>query len=643
MKKITPMLLILLLVLFSTNVLSQTILDIPVISGTNGNDVEERISDGIMDITSSDLELCADDDGDQLVGIRFQNVNVPQGAIISSAYIQFQVDETTDSGAVTIDIVGIDVDDAAVFTATASNISDRIDGDISSATTAFQSWSPPEWTSAGAQGVDQQTSDLSAIVKELVDRGGWVSGNAMAFVFSPNSGSPARRFAEESSNGVLTLHIEYVTGPADIDVSGNNVSIADGDTTPDVADDTQFGNVSVGQTLDRTFTIKNQGAANLTLISGTIVPDAEFTVTTLPPVPTVLGGQSTTFVVSFTPTSATTFSSTITINSSDADESPYTFVVEGAGVIPDVEIDILDTYSNAIDDGSGNSPSIINSTDFGGTDAASPITTTFRIENNGTTDLAITTPTSSNADFSIVSNPAALISGGSFSTFDVTFTPSSTGLISSTITIANDDTDENPLIITPLETVDYYLIGENVHKCTDSIDFTLDVYATPMVDLGDSIYLYSCEPVQLDAGGGDGSEYYIWNNGNRTRSITVYETGNYSVIVGNPGCEVSDTGFVSLCNGKLFMPNAFTPNEDGINETLKPITSDPTIEFHMMIFDRWGKLLFETHDIHQGWDGTSDGEPCPTGNYVYRLDFQGQGTNSPGKKASEVGTVMLVR
>jgi len=203
--------------------------------------------------------------------------------------------------------------------------------------------------------------------------------------------------------------------------------------------------------------------------------------------------------------------------------------------------------------------------------------------------------------------------------------------------------ESNPITISPDVTTDYYLIGTTKFGCKDSIFLTVDVFPTPMVDLGDSIYLYSCEPVLLDAGGGDGSEYYIWNNGNRTRSITVYETGNYSVIVGNPGCEVSDTGYVSLCNGKLFMPNAFTPNEDGINETLKPITSDPTIEFHMMIFDRWGKLLFETHDIHQGWDGTTEGEPCPTGNYVYRLDFQGQGTNSPGKKASEVGTVMLVR
>lgn len=195
----------------------------------------------------------------------------------------------------------------------------------------------------------------------------------------------------------------------------------------------------------------------------------------------------------------------------------------------------------------------------------------------------------------------------------------------------------------PVETSDYWLIGESDYGCLDSTEFTIDVYPTPLVDLGDSLFMYSCEPVQLDAGGGDGSEYWIWNNGFRTRTITVYETGSYSVIVGNPGCEVSDTGYISLCNGRMFMPTAFTPNADGLNEKFKPITSDPSVEFHMMIFDRLGKMLFETYDIYEGWDGDVEGDACPAGNYVWRIDYQGQGTSAPGKKGSKVGTVMLVR
>ncbi len=203
--------------------------------------------------------------------------------------------------------------------------------------------------------------------------------------------------------------------------------------------------------------------------------------------------------------------------------------------------------------------------------------------------------------------------------------------------------EENPISLSPLESTEFYVTGVDHRGCMDSLKFALDVYPTPLVDLGDSVFLFSCEPVQLDAGGGDGSEYYIWSNGFRTRSITVYETGNYSVIVGNPGCEVSDTGYISLCNGRIFMPNAFTPNKDGINETFKPITSDVSVEFHMTIFDRWGQMIFETYDIHEGWDGYLNGELCPVGNYIWRIDYQGQGTVSPGKKGTEVGKVMLVR
>jgi gliding motility-associated-like protein len=203
--------------------------------------------------------------------------------------------------------------------------------------------------------------------------------------------------------------------------------------------------------------------------------------------------------------------------------------------------------------------------------------------------------------------------------------------------------EENPITISVVETEEFRLIATDSRGCVDSIIFDLEVYPTPLVDLGDSLFLFSCDPIKLDAGGGDGSEYYIWSTGFRTRSISVYETGDYFVTVGNPGCEVTDTAHVNLCGGRLFMPNAFSPNKDGINETFKPITSDPSIEFHMMIFDRWGQMVFETYDLFEGWNGDFNGEACPSGNYVYRIEYQGQGVDSPGRKGSDFGTVMLIR
>ncbi len=448
-KKLQASLLIL-FVLIVTNSFSQTIVNTAINVGEN-DDAEERISDGVMDLTSSDLEFCVDDDGDQLVGIRFQNVNVPQGAAISNAYIQFQVDESINQGAITIDIEGIDVDNASVFTGANFNISQRVDGTISSGTSATSSWSPVDWASVGAQGTDQQTSSLTTIVKEIVDRPGWSANNDMAFVFSPNSGSPARRYAEDGdvANEGAILHIEYLTGPPEIDITGNSVSITDGDTTPDLADNTQFGTVSVGQFRDHTYTIINEGTGVINLTGSVLSGDSEFTAVNPPIVPVALSsGESLDFTIRFTPTTTATFNGQISITNDDSDENPYTFDIQGTGVTPDVEIDVLDTYSNAINDGGGNSPSIINSTEFGGTDATNPIAVNFRIENNGTTDLTIGTPSSSNSDFAITSSPSTTILGSSFSIFEITFTPSSAGLISSTITITNDDTDENPYTFT---------------------------------------------------------------------------------------------------------------------------------------------------------------------------------------------------
>ncbi len=353
LKKITTTFIIL---LFTTVMFSQTTIVTP-ITVTDADDAEERISDGVMDITSSDLEFCADDDGDQLVGIRFQNVNVPQGAVISNAYIQFEVDEVINPGAVTIDIEGIDVDNASQFSTSNFNISQRINGTISSGTSATVSWSPAEWTSEGA---NQQTTNLSNIVKEIVDRGGWSFGNDMAFVFSPNSGSPARRYAEDSDTAGqgAVLYVTYIlaSGPTEIDVTGNGTSITDGDTTPDAADDTQFGSVPVAETINRTFTISNSGAVNLNLSGSPIVAisgDTQFEVTTQPSASLISGGGSLTFVVSFTPTVvSSTYDATISIANDDSDENPYTFDIQGIGTSYPSTIIPGDTFWNYLDDGS---------------------------------------------------------------------------------------------------------------------------------------------------------------------------------------------------------------------------------------------------------------------------------------------------
>ena len=178
---------------------SPTMVEVRVATGND--DAEERISSGNVNLTSSDLELISDGSNAQLVGMRFTGVAVPNGAAISNAWIQFQVDETN-SGATNVNIQGEASDSALQFTTGNSNISSR------GRTTASTAWAPVSWTSVGEAGPDQQTPDISAAIQEIVNRPGWVSGNDMVMIIT-GSGERTAESYNGSSTGAALLHIEY--------------------------------------------------------------------------------------------------------------------------------------------------------------------------------------------------------------------------------------------------------------------------------------------------------------------------------------------------------------------------------------------------------------------------------------------------
>jgi len=94
------------------------------------------------------------------------------------------------------------------------------------------------------------------------------------------------------------------------------------------------------------------------------------------------------------------------------------------------------------------------------------------------------------------------------------------------------------------------------------------------------------------------------------------------------------------CSCDLFVPNAFSPNGDGINDFFHPIYLCPVNEYDLEIFDRWGELTFQTNDIEQKWDGTYNGESCELDVYVYMIHY----TNSKtGLRKLLKGNVTLVQ
>ncbi len=170
---------------------------------TGADDAEESAA-GQMYLDSSDLELVFDyynGPGNQTVGLRFTGVDVPKGAQITSAWVRFQVDETT-SDAASLSIRAQDVDDAPAFSMTTGDLSDR------AVTGAQASWSPAAWSVVGQSGPAQQTPDLSATLQEVVDRPGWSSGNALVLLLTGSGRRTAESYDADAAAAPL-LHVEY--------------------------------------------------------------------------------------------------------------------------------------------------------------------------------------------------------------------------------------------------------------------------------------------------------------------------------------------------------------------------------------------------------------------------------------------------
>ena len=126
----------------------------------NGNNDAEEDSGGNV-VQNPDLDLLVDtgDPPQALVAVRFPSLNIPQGAVIISAWVQFLADESQ-SGATALTIEGEDTNSSVAFSATTDNISSRV------RTSASVPWSPAAW-SAGEAGLNQRTPNLAAIIQEI--------------------------------------------------------------------------------------------------------------------------------------------------------------------------------------------------------------------------------------------------------------------------------------------------------------------------------------------------------------------------------------------------------------------------------------------------------------------------------------------
>lgn len=151
-------------------------------------------------------------------------------------------------------------------------------------------------------------------------------------------------------------------------------------------------------------------------------------------------------------------------------------------------------------------------------------------------------------------------------------------------------------------------------------------FPLPTVELqGDPILCPGGDNV-LEAVAEDATDY-VWSTGQNNPQITATEWGLYTVEASNACGAASDSLRLSPlgCENCLYVPNAFSPNDDGRNDLFQPVPVCPLDDYQLQVFSRWGALVYETETFGTGWDGNFRGATMPSGVYVWVIRYQQAG------------------
>jgi gliding motility-associated-like protein len=206
------------------------------------------------------------------------------------------------------------------------------------------------------------------------------------------------------------------------------------------------------------------------------------------------------------------------------------------------------------------------------------------------------------------------------------------------------DTDVFNPKASPAGSLQYSAIVTNLFACKDTAYVTVNVLKKPNANAGPDRVMIAGQPIQL-SGSVSGEGYnFSWSPANyMDNSHSLQPIVNPPVdikyilnVVSNFGCgTVSDTMFVKLYND-IFVPNAFSPNGDEINDKWNIPALAAYSSFEVVVYNRYGQIVFQTKNALKPWDGTFNGKPLPVGAYSYFINL---GTS----RYPLNGTVLIIR
>ena len=202
----------------------------------------------------------------------------------------------------------------------------------------------------------------------------------------------------------------------------------------------------------------------------------------------------------------------------------------------------------------------------------------------------------------------------------------------------------NDRVIETGETGTLYVDVTDLNGCLGDDSIFIEQLFLPVVDLGNDTSL--CDGITFQLYAGNGDYVYEWWDGSTENYNYVSDSGEYWISATNKCGTVNSTIYIFTrdCDPDIYFPNAFTPNGDGINDIFLPIPLSVDIyESKLLIFSRFGQVIYDVDDMNIGWDGTSKGNMCDVGSYVWMISYRHYQDGINLSTTTRIGNITLLR
>jgi gliding motility-associated-like protein len=165
----------------------------------------------------------------------------------------------------------------------------------------------------------------------------------------------------------------------------------------------------------------------------------------------------------------------------------------------------------------------------------------------------------------------------------------------------------------------------------------------PAVDLGADVEMCHYDSVLLKNLVHQEGYRYHWSTGGQNLQETIKSTGLFWLQVSTYCSTVTDTILIKNkidgCERNVFIPSAFTPNDDGKNDLFKPTVFGTPEKYEFTVYNRWGQLVFNTKNTQMGWNGRIKGSKQNSNLFIWTCSYKFSGEQAVFNR----GSVVLIR